>query len=216
MRDLCSRSATASKIEQLERYGATVHRVAGPPKNATAALNKRVGTVFYASHNWHPLFLHGVKTLAYEIAEQYDWNPPLHIVALCGGGSIIPGLKLGFSELDRLGRLRRMPWLHAVQAEACAPLIGARIRPKPRLAEGILSPKPPRLAQVKAAVSSAVAVSEPEIEEGVRWLAGQGVLVEPTSTSAVAGTRKLRIPRAESVLVILTGSGLKAHTVRVH
>ena len=205
----CPSSASPSKLKQVERTGAVIHRIDGPRDNTTAALKSQIGEVFYASHNWHPLFLHGTKTMAYEIAEQYHWNLPQHIVAPTGGGSVLLGLHLGFSELIRMRRLSEMPRLHAVQAEACAPLVHAEVNPKPSLAEGILTSKPPRLAMLKQVVDSVAVVTEDEIKEGFFKLGREGFNAEPTSAVVVPAVSKLSIPRSESILVILTGSGLK-------
>ena len=206
----CPASASLSKLIQVERAGAAIHRIEGPRDNTTAAVKAEVGKVFYASHNWHPLFLHGTKMMAYEIAEQYRWDPPRHIVAPTGGGAVLLGLHLGFSELIQIGRLRIMPRLHAVQAEACAPLVHESFQPKPSVAEGILTSKPPRLAMLKRVVDSVTVVSEEEIVDGFRRLNGAGFNAEPTSAVVVPAVLKLRLPIDESVLVILTGSGLKS------
>jgi threonine synthase len=205
----CPASASGPKLAQVERAGAIIHRIEGPRQRATDAVRKRVGTTFYASHNWHPLFLHGTKTLAYEIAEQHGWNPPAHIVSPAGGGAVILGLELGFSELHRLGRIQNVPALYAVQAEACAPLVQGQVEPGRSLAEGILSPNAPRLERLRKAIAGASMVSESEIEEGFRALASQGVHVEPTTAVLYSGVGKLDIPADETILVILTGSGLK-------
>ena len=213
----CPASASGPKLAQIERSGAAIHRIAGPRRRATDALADRVGTEFYASHNWHPLFLHGTKTLAYEIAEQYGWNPPTHIVSPAGGGAVILGLQLGFQELQKLGRIAYSPLLYAIQAERCAPLVHESVKPGASIAEGrgasiaegILSPNPPRLERLKAAVAGAAAVSEHEIEAGFAALARQGVQVEPTTAVLYFGVEKLQIPADEPVLAILTGSGIK-------
>ena len=205
----CPESASGPKLAQVERGGAEIHRIPGPRAEATAALMDRVGEVFYASHNWHPLFLQGTKTLAFEIAEQYNWQPPPHIVAPAGGGSVIIGLRRGFEELERLGKVGAVPRLYAVQADACAPLVYADVAPGPSLAEGILSPHPPRLDELRRSVSQVASVSEPEIEAGFEALCRQGVQVEPTTAVLWAGVGKLAIPPGEPVLVILTGAGLK-------
>ncbi len=205
----CPASASGPKLAQIERAGATIHRIAGPRVRARDALAERVGPEFYASHNWHPLFLHGTKTLAYEIAEHYGWEPPAHIVSPAGGGAVILGLQLGFEELQKLGRIPSTPLLYAIQAERCAPLVHEIVEPGASLAEGILSPNPPRLERLRAALAGAAAVTEQEIEEGFAALARQGVQVEPTTAVLYAGVEKLSIPADEAVLVILTGSGLK-------
>lgn len=206
----CPSSTSPAKLIQVERTGATVHRIDGPRANTTAAVRAKVGKVFYASHNWHPLFLHGTKTMAYEIAEQYGWNPPQHIVAPTGGGAVLLGLQLGFRELIRMGRVREMPRLHAVQAEACAPLVQENVEPKPSLADGIMTSRPARLSMLKRAVDSVVVVSEDEILDGFQRLGKAGLNAEPTSAVVVPAIRKLAFPPDESVLVILTGSGLKS------
>ena len=205
----CPASASGPKLAQIERAGAEIHRIPGPRANATEALGSRVGEVFYASHNWHPLFLQGTKTLAFEIAEQYNWKPPGHIVAPAGGGSVIMGLQRGFEELKMLGRIETLPDLYAIQAAACAPLVDAEVKPRPSLAEGILSPKPPRLEELRRSIRQAASVSEPEIEAGFDALCRQGVAVEPTTAVLWAGLGKLEIPAGEPVLVILTGVGIK-------
>jgi threonine synthase len=205
----CPSSASPDKLIQIERAGATIHRIDGPRDRATEALRSNLGHAFYASHNWHPLFLHGVKTMAYEIAEQYRWELPDHIVAPTGGGAVILGLHLGFSELRQLGRIVSMPRLHAVQAEVCAPLVHDSIDPRPSLAEGILTSRPPRLQMLKQVVDRVAVVSEDEIRDGFWTLSAMGLNAEPTSAVVVPGLRKLSLPADESVLVILTGSGLK-------
>jgi len=206
----CPSSASPSKLIQAQRAGAQIHRIDGPRDNTSAAVRSRVGEIFYASHNWHPLFLHGTKTMAYEIAEQYGFRPPQHIVAPTGGGAVLLGLNLGFGELIRLGKLDKMPQLHAVQADACAPLVYENVQPKPSIAEGILTSRPPRLKQLRSVVSRVATVSEDEILEGFRTLGRLGFNAEPTSAVVVPGVTKLGIPADESILMILTGSGLKS------
>ena len=206
----CPSFASPSKLIQVQRAGARIHRIEGSRDNTSAAVRSRVGEMFYASHNWHPLFLHGTKTMAYEIAEQYGFKPPHHIVAPTGGGAVLLGLHLGFSEMVRLGKIDKIPQLHAVQADACAPLVHENVQSRPSIAEGILTSRPPRLNQLRTVVSRVVTVSEDEILEGFRMLGRLGFNAEPTSAVVVPGIAKLRIPDNESVLVILTGSGLKS------
>ena len=67
----CPASASAGKLVQIRLYGAELVPVEGPRPRATEALLEyidRTGAV-YASHLWHPLFIEGLKTLAFELAE---------------------------------------------------------------------------------------------------------------------------------------------------
>jgi threonine synthase len=109
-----------------------------------------------------------------------------------------------------LGKVDRVPQLHAVQADACAPLVYENVQPRPSIAEGILTARPPRLSQLRKVVSRVVTVSEDEILEGFRTLGRLGFNAEPTSAVVVPGVAKLGIPDSDSILVILTGSGLKS------
>ena len=57
-----------------------------------------------------------------------------------------------------------------------------------------------------------VAVREEAIAPAVRTLAAQGLYVEPTSAIVVAALPQLPIEAGETVVAVLTGSGLKAAT----
>ena len=209
----CPSTASPTKLVQVQRTGATIHRIDGPRDNTTATVMEQAGKIFYASHNWHPLFLHGTKSMAYEILDQYNGQPPRHIVAPTGGGAVLLGLHLGFTELITSGKMSSMPKLHAVQAEACAPLVHEQVTARPSIAEGILTARPPRLPMLKRVVDSVTVVSEEEIIDGFRSLGRQGINAEPTSAVVVPALKKLSVPLNdlnESILVILTGSGLKS------
>jgi threonine synthase len=62
---------------------------------------------------------------------------------------------------------------------------------------------------LKKVVDSVAVVSEDEIIDGFRQLAHAGFNAEPTSAVVIPGLNKLPIHADESVLLILTGSGLK-------
>ena len=62
-------------------------------------------SIFYASHNWHPFFLHGTKTLAYELWEDLGFRAPDNVITPCGAGSNVLGCEIGFSELLRDGEI---------------------------------------------------------------------------------------------------------------
>ncbi len=85
-------------------YGARLIKVSLALRADTArAAWDAANETFYASHNWSPYFLAGMKTAAYEIAEQSLWNPPDWIITPVGGGGLLAGLYLGFSRPPRRG-----------------------------------------------------------------------------------------------------------------
>jgi threonine synthase len=186
--------------------------------------------IFYASHNWQPFFVEGVKTLAYELWEQLGFSAPDNLVVPLGYGSNVLGAERGFAELVHNGEIARMPRIFGVQAARCAPYAAAfaagagqlvPIETGPTLAEGIATARPTRVAEVLAAVRDSggaiVAVDEDEIVVALGRLARQGLYVEPTSAAAAAGLSRLLasglIRPHESTVLVLTGSGLKASAV---
>ena len=84
-----------------------------------------LGDHFYASHNWHPFFLQGTKTLAYELWEDLGFRAPDNIIMPCGAGSNVLGCEIGFSELLRAGEIEAMPRIFAAQPANCGPIAAA-------------------------------------------------------------------------------------------
>lgn len=231
----CPASASPAKLLQVRLAGQTLRPVEGPRARATDALLAHLAATGarYASHLWHPFFIEGIKTLAFEIAEGLDWAAPDVVVTPVGAGSILLGLYRGFAELRAAGVIDRLPRLCAVQAEAVAPLATAwragqragAVAPaaalRPSLAEGILLPAPVRGPELLAALADSggtvVAVGEAEIVEGLRALGAQGLAVEPTSAVVWPGLLHLceagAVADGETVVLILSGHGLKATAV---
>lgn len=222
--------ASGKKLAQIRAYGAQLVSVPGPRPQATAAAKRACREdpeLAYASHNESPYFETGLRTLAYELVEDLGGEPPDHVLVPLGGGGLYLGLVQGFRELMGLGFLPLLPRVHAVQAEACAPIAWAwqrgleltePVRPERTIAEGVCIPLPPRgrelLAGLRETGGVALAVPEEEIEAAWRELpTREGVYIEPTSAVAVAGLRRLSatgvINPGERVVVVLTGTGLK-------
>lgn len=226
----CPASASPGKLTQIRLHGAELVPVEGPRPEATQALRRYLASSrsVYASHLWHPLFLEGIKTMAFEIAEQLHWQAPAAVVMPVGAGSILLGLAKGFGELHAAGRIGRVPALVAVQAEAVAPLYAAfqqgadtvtpAAAPRPTLAEGIALPAPVRGAALLAALRTGggqvYAVDEPQIAAAVRAFGTAGFAVEPTSAVIWPAVERLlqacTIADEGPVVAVVSGHGLKA------
>jgi threonine synthase len=226
-RILVPETASYPKIAQIAAAGADVVTIKGSRQDVAEAALRQSAEIFYASHNWQPFFVEGIKTLAYELWEQLGFAAPDNLVVPLGYGSNVVGAEVGFAELVRHGEIARRPRIFGVQAARCAPYAaafqagGERLVPTeiaPTIAEGIATAKPTRVAEVLRAVretgGSIVAVDEREIVASLRELARQGLYVEPTSAVAAAGLSRLvssgAIRREERTVLVLTGSGLKA------
>src|ERR1044071_3968952 len=139
-------TAPRGKIVQIAASGAEVRAIPGTRQAVTEAALAAVGESFYASHNWHPFFIEGTKTLAYELWEQFGFRVPDNILVPTGYGSNILGLARGFDELEGRGEIDRRPRIFAVQAENCAAFAAAwtagasdyvPFAPAPTAADGI-------------------------------------------------------------------------------
>jgi threonine synthase len=216
-------STSPAKTVQSRATGAAIELIPGSRQDcADAALNKSA-EIFYASHNWHPFFLEGTKTLAYELWEDLAFAAPDNVVIPCGAGSNVLGCWLGFSELKRAGQVAKLPRLFAAQPANCGPIARAALglpaaEAKPTIAEGTAIAQPIRLPECLTALreseGGAVLVEEAEIAQASLTLARRGVYVEPTCAQAAAAFGKLlaagRIAARETTVVVLTGTGLKS------
>jgi len=219
-------SASGAKLAQIAAYGATVVRIPGTRHDVTNAALRRSNSRFYASHNWHPLFLEGSRTLGFELWEQFGFQAPDAVVTPVGAGSTLLACWRAFQELASIEPDVRMPRLYAAQAEACAPVVQALaagdlvprgVEPGNTQAEGIKIGQPIRgrelLDSVRQSGGDAGAVSEAEISAAQERLGHHGIFVEPTGAVAYAAALRLlaigRLRQDERAVVVLTGSGLK-------
>jgi threonine synthase len=220
-------STSPAKTVQMRAHGATVELIPGSRQDTSDAAVARSGSIFYASHNWHPFFLHGTKTLAYELWEDLGFRAPANVITPCGAGSNVLGCEIGFSELFRNGQIDNLPRIFAAQPANCAPIAAAFMAGadeavpttiSPTMAEGTAIAQPVRMREVLGALretrGGAVTLTEAEIAKATLDLARLGIYVEPTSAQAAAAFGKLletgTITPEQTTVLVMTGSGLKA------
>jgi threonine synthase len=222
-------TASPGKLVQAAAFGAEVKPITGTRDDVARAAETAAEQpgASYATHNWHPLFIEGIKTWALEIWEQLGFEAPDAIITPAGSGSAVLGAWRAFAELRASNEIARMPRIFAAQAAACAPLVAAMSSGSettvpfdrtPSLAEGIMIADPVRgkalLEALRASNGGAVAMSEPAIHAALLDAAHQGVYVEPTSATAFAAARDLLergiLSPSERIVILMTGNGLKA------
>jgi threonine synthase len=204
-------STPAQKVDAVGAFGAEIVMVPGGRSAAAFAAQAEVdGTgAWYASHAHQPSFHHGVKTLAFELFEQFPGDlGSASVVVPAGNGTLVLGLWIGFGELVALGLMHRRPRLFAVQSQVCAPLAGLPpLAGATSAAAGIAIGEPPRLAQVRAAAIASggrvVTVTEEAILAARDELAGLGHPVEPTG--AVAWAAVPSVDADGPLIAVLTG-----------
>jgi len=181
----------------------------------------------FVNINIRPYYAEGSKTYGYEIVEQLGWRPPQHIVIPAAGGSLITKIAKALKELRLLGLLGEgATKLHAAQAAGCAPIVNT-IRERADIVKPV---KPKTIAKslaignpadgyyaTKTVLESggwADAASDDEMIEAMKLLAKtEGVFTETAGGVTLAVAKKLIdagvIPRDESVVICITGNGLK-------
>ncbi len=218
-------ATSAVKLAQMRAHGAEVVAVAGSRAAAAGAARDAAAEpgVFYASHVYHPYFLHGVKTYGYEVWEQGGRQVPDTVVVPVGNGTLLLGCFLAFGELLAAGLATRLPRLVAVQSKGCAPVAQAfdnglftvpAVTGLRTVAEGIAIESPPRGAQILAAIRASggavVTVGDDEIRSARAELAAEGLYVEPTSAVCWAAVRSGAVADTEDAVVPLCGAGAKS------
>src|SRR5919109_2470995 len=219
------------KIAQALSYGAEFVAVDGTYDDANRVASvigdsKGIGIV---NINMRPYYVEGSKTLAYEVAEQLNWEVPDNLIIPVGSGAMLNAICKGFEELHNLGLVDSLANLKitAAQPHGCAPVVDAfkkKIevvpveRPK-TIAKSLAIGDPgdgryvlKRLSQYNGLAEEA---TDEEIVDGILMLAKtEGIFTEPAGGVSIAILRKLveegKIDKDEKVVCYVTGNGLKA------
>lgn len=216
--------AAAGKKAQIGAFGAKLREIEGPRQATSDACHQAAQHTVYASHAWHPAFLLGQTSIAWELWEQTEGHLPDAIVAAVGQGSILLGYYRGFRALQEAALITHMPRLIAVQARPCAPLVAAwergaeEVQPveeQHTIASGIRVKAPVRgrelLRALRESNGFALAVEDHSIRQAHQKLAKAGLFVETTSAVPLAAlpTVRKRLPQGSKIVIPLSGSGLK-------
>ncbi len=222
----------AGKIAQASLHGARILEVDGNFDDCLDIVRELTDRgEAYLLNSLNPFRLEGQKTIGLEILEEFyadEGRFPDRIVLPVGNAGNTAALYKCFRELVRGGDLAPgdVPKLTGVQAEGAAPMVEAvesgadgverwddveTVATAIRIGNPVNAPK--ALPGIRETGGTAVAVSDEEITDAQRELAGEGVGVEPASAASVAGLRKLResgvVDSGEDVVCLTTGHLLK-------
>ncbi len=185
----------------------------------------------FVNINIRPYYSEGSKTYGYEILEQLGWRAPAHIVVPCAGGSLITKIWKAIKECVALGLVDRASTrMHAAQAVGCGPIVTMIkedtdvLRPvhPNTIAKSLAIGNPADGYYAYRAVKESGGLGEhatdAEIVEAMLLLARtEGIFTETAGGVTLAATKKLLdagvIPRNESVVICITGNGLKTPDV---
>jgi threonine synthase len=219
-------TAPKAKLTQIMMYGATLVPVAGNYDKAfglSIEATKRFGW-YNRNTAFNPLTIEGKKTVSFEIYAQLKEQIPDFIFVSVGDGVIISGVYKGFEDLLELGIIEKMPIIIAVQAARSSNLVDNIGKekfvstPSDTIADSISVDIPRNFHMAAGYITKfhgqTITVSDDDILRASSILAkNTGIFAEPAAAAAFAGfiTYKNRslIPKASTVVVLLTGSGLK-------
>jgi threonine synthase len=219
-----------AKIVTTAVYGGNLVAIDGNYDDVNRLCAELAGTYRWAfvNVNVRPYYAEGSKTLAFETAEQLGWETPDHVVVPVASGSLLTKIRKGFDELHTVGLVDHAPEVRVSGAQAlgCSPVATAwreesdTIRPvKPdTIAKSLAIGNPAdgyfALDAVRQTEGGLAAVSDGEVVEGIRLLAGtEGIFAETAGGVTVASLKRLAeegiVGRDERVVVYITGLGLK-------
>ena len=102
------RTRSGRSVDECRLYGANVTLVDGLITDAGRMAAESGGPLgwYDVSTLKEPYRIEGKKTMAYELAEQMDWQWPDWIVYPTGGGTGMVGMWKAFEEIERIGWVR--------------------------------------------------------------------------------------------------------------
>jgi threonine synthase len=211
-------------------YGSKVVGIKGTYDEVNRLCSEIAGRFGWAfvNINIRPYYAEGSKAFGYEIAEQLGWKFPKHIIVPMAGGSLICKIWKAFNEFHKLGLVDGEvdTKVYGAQAAGCAPIVNA-------IKEGsdLIKPVRPNTIAKSLAIGNPADgfysiktmrdsggygedASDAEIISAMKLLAEtEGVFAETAGGVTLGATIKLiesgRIPRDESIVISITGNGLK-------
>jgi threonine synthase len=166
----------------------------------------------------NPYRIQGQKTAAFEIVDALGDAPEVHCLPVGNAGNIT-AYWMGYTEYHLDGPATRRPRMFGFQAAGSAPIVnGAPVKSPQTIATAIRIGNPASWEQAVAARDESggriEAVTDRQILSAYRLLAGkEGVFVEPSSASSVAGLLLARendwLSAGLQVVCTVTGNGLK-------
>jgi len=216
-----------SKLSQSLDYGAITCQLKTDFDGCVRVLNEVVQKMpVYLLNSVNPYRIEGQKTVAFELLEQFGWEPPDHIIV--PGGNLANSSAIGkaLREMKQLGFISRLPKISVIQAEGANPLIrtiretgGEKLVPvqAETMATAIRIGNPASwkkaLRVIRESEGTVEQVTEIEIALAKAEIGAEGIGCEPASAVTLAGLKKLVkqgfVKANERVVLILTGHALK-------
>lgn len=219
-----------SKVQGSLVFGTNVIAIEGPYDQVNRLCSEIAGKYGwgFVNVNLRPYYAEGSKSMGFEIAEQLGWKLPRHTVIPMASGSLLTKIYKAYKEFQKVGILDEQAFsVHGAQASGCCPISAALkkktdiVKPVPNpdtivksLAIGTPADGYYAIRTMNETGGSAEDCSDEEVVDGIRLLAETtGIFAETAGGTTVACAKKLidsgAIPRNESIVLCITGHGLK-------
>jgi threonine synthase len=217
-------------------FGPTVVRIKGNYDDVNRLCTEIADKYGWAivNVNLRPYYTEGAKTYGFEIAEQLGWQLPQHTIVPTAGGTILPKIHKAYQELIQIGLVEDTgAKIYSAQAAGCNPVVTAIQK-----GSDIIEPQKPNTIAKSIAIGNPAdgyyaaqvvrdskgwgeSASDHEIVAAIKLLAKtEGIWTEPAGGTTLAVAMKLiqqgRIPKDESIVVSITGNGLKTQEVVIN
>lgn len=221
-----------AKIAQALSYGANYIAVDGTYDDANRIAaqigdSKGIGIV---NINMRSHYVEGSKTLAFEVAEQLDWQVPDQLIVPVGSGAMLNAICKGFEELQSISLLDNVSNMHMIAAQpyGCAPIVDAfkknsneviPVEHPDTVAKSLAIGDPGDgryvLKRLKQYNGFAEETNNKEILDAILLLAKtEGIFTEPAGGVSISVLQKMveqgKIDKNDTVVCYVTGNGLKA------
>ena len=224
----CPSDLEPEKLVATSVYGATVYAIRGSYDDCSRLTLELAGEVDWGFVNvtLRAYYAEGSKTLAFEIAEQLDWQAPDAVVCPVASGSLLTKLWQGFEQFERIGLVDGpSPRILGGQAAGCAPVAHAfaedrRVSPvRPdtivhSLAIGNPADGDLAVATARESGGAIHPVAEEDVGESMALLAETTGIFGETAAGVALGALRIAVERGElgaqdRVVLCVTGDGLK-------
>jgi threonine synthase len=223
------RDLEQAKIIGTSVYGANLIGINGNYDDVNRLCNEIAEKFRWAfvNINMRPYYAEGSKTFGFEIMEQLGWRVPKHIIVPMASGSLLTKIWKAIKEFEILGLVDRTETkIHGAQPNGCSPITTAvkngweifkPVKPD-TIAKSLAIGNPAdgyyAMSVIRESGGFGEDVTDGEIIDGMKLLAEtEGIFTETAGGVTIAVTRKLInqgiIPRDESIVVSITGNGLK-------
>ena len=218
--------APKAKLTQICMYGARIIPVEGTYDDAFELCVQATEKFGWYNRNtaYNPFTIEGKKIVSFEIFQQLKKEVPDRIFVPVGDGCIISGVYKGFEDLLKLGSIKKVPTIIAVQSEKSDNIVRNLhnekfiSKPSKTIADSIAVDYPANFWMTKKFIQKydgeGITVSDDEILEASKTLSSEtGIFTEPASATSFAGFLKYlehkKLEENSKNVVLLTGSGLK-------